>query len=275
MQDIQKRLWESEIQILDYIDSVCRENNIRYSLTYGSLIGAIRHGGFIPWDDDIDIMMPRCDYNKFIRLVKAEKSNEFCILQPGETVDYTNNFVKIVKNHTAFLQYERDREKKFHKGIFLDVFPVDNVPDNRFLQKIQFVAAAVNLLYARGYVSGTEGVTGFIEAILLRAPHGVQHKLRAFSERVLTAWKSRHTGYCFIACTIAETRILFHSQLFDELEEVPFEKKKYMITKMYDHFLRKQYGDYMKLPPENKRIWTHHPVLIDFEHNYEELEVNE
>lgn len=266
-----QQVWATEQEILDVIHKVCTENGLRYSLAYGTLIGAVRHKGFIPWDDDIDLMMPREDYEKLLAIWNQAAPKGYLLQNYHTYTDYTNNFAKIVKDHTTFLQKEEDRTASFHKGVFVDIFPGDRVAPGRFRQKIQYVACAVNLLYSRGYTSGAGGVMGMIERILLRIPRNKQIHFRDKAEKIISKWsKSNQLPYLF-SCTIDSSRLYYPSDMFDGESFISFCGKEYRCVNDYDKILRIQYGDYMQLPPEEERVWKHHPILIDFEHNYEEL----
>ena len=148
-EETQHRLWKVELDILDLIHKICVENDIKYSLAYGTLLGAIRHKGFIPWDDDIDVMMPRDDYNRFIELWDHIEHDGYVLIDEDCSPDYNNNFAKIRKDHTTFLQYWRQKERKFHKGIYVDIFPVDRKAPGVITSKIQYVFFSLHLLYNR------------------------------------------------------------------------------------------------------------------------------
>lgn len=105
------RLWEVELEILDVIHDVCVKYNLRYTLAFGTLIGAVRHNGFIPWDDDIDIVMPRKDYDKLISVWNTDVPSGYILQFKENSPDFEQNFVKIRKDHTAFLQEESERVK--------------------------------------------------------------------------------------------------------------------------------------------------------------------
>ena len=120
---LQRQIWATEQEILDVIHQVCTEYGLRYSLAYGTLIGAVRHKGFIPWDDDIDLMMPREDYEKLLAIWNEAAPKGYILQNTRTDPDFTQNFTKIRKDHTTFLQGESEREKHYHKGIFVDIFP--------------------------------------------------------------------------------------------------------------------------------------------------------
>lgn len=265
-------VWKVEQEILDVVHRVCVENNLRYSLAFGTLLGAVRHGGFIPWDDDIDIMMPREDYEKLIRIWKDIAPKGYILQDYRTDLDYTNNFAKIRKNHTTFLQTDDERNKKYHKGIFVDIFPADKVARGKIPRAIQYIACAINLLYSRGFTSGTKGMIGVIERFLLSTNPKNYPKRRQQAEKIIRYWNSDKSTEYFLPCVIEWCKEYYHpADMFDELEKIQFNGKEYYTVKDYDKILRLEYGDYMLLPPEEERTWKHHPILIDFEHNYDEL----
>lgn len=270
MENIQEKVWRTEQEILDVVHKICIENNLKYSLAYGTLIGAVRHQGFIPWDDDIDIMMPRDDYEKLLKIWNQIAPKGY-ILQDYHTDNgYTNNFAKIRKDNTTFLQDDSEREKEYHKGIFIDIFPGDRKAKGKIMSKIQFVAFAVNLLYSRGFSNGATGLLGQLEKFLLNVDKKKYFARKLKAEKLMTSWKSR-TAKIVFPCTIRSCKWEYPADLFDVVVEIPFNGKTYYATKKYDEYLRITYGDYMKLPPEDERVWTHHPIIVDFNHNYETI----
>lgn len=275
MNEIQKQItsvWKTEQEILDVIHSVCMQHGLRYSLAYGTLLGAVRHGGFIPWDDDIDLMMPREDYNKLLQIWDQAAPEGYLLLNGTTNRDYTNNFTKIVKDHTTFLQCPEDRGKTFHKGIFVDIFPGDRIAPGKAGRLLQYCACAANLLFSRGYTSGSGGVTGTMERILLCVPRRFHGGLCRATERCLSRWNGKvRTPYMF-PCTIGCCKKYYPEHLFENMGTIVFNGRTYQSVSDPDAVLRLEYGDYMQLPPEEQRVWTHHPIVIDFERNLEEIE---
>lgn len=275
MTDIQKQIkgvWQVEQEILDVFHKVCKENNLRYSLAYGTLLGAVRHGGFIPWDDDIDLMMPREDYDRLLRIWNSVAPEGYILMNRSAYADYTNNFSKIVKDHTTFLQCEEDRIKSFHKGIFIDIFPGDRVAPGKIRRNLQYYACAVNLLFSRGYTSGTGGIIGIAERLLLHFPKKLQHTLRRSTERYLSRWNGKIRAPYMFPCTIGCCKKYYPENLFDKMSTITFCGKTYQAVSDPDMILQLEYNDYMQLPPEEERTWKHHPILIDFERNLEEID---
>ena len=118
-----KKIHDVELEILGEVHKFCIKHKIRYSLYCGTMLGAVRHGGFIPWDDDIDICMLRDDYNRFIKLWSESNNQDYIIQNKENQALFTQSFTKIRKNHTAFLQ-PYDIAGQYHTGIFIDILPI-------------------------------------------------------------------------------------------------------------------------------------------------------
>ena len=121
------KLQATQTEILSVIDRICREHGVSYSLYAGSLLGAVRHQGFIPWDDDLDICMERSEYDRFLAAWKESPPEGFILQNKENTPSFTQSFSKIRKEHSTFLQYDWEASK-YHTGIFVDVFPMDRMP---------------------------------------------------------------------------------------------------------------------------------------------------
>ena len=143
-----RKLQLTQLKILEFFDGFCSKNNLKYSIVYGTLLGAVRHGGSIPWDDDIDVCMPREDYDKFLSLWKD--TDEYLVQNNDISNDFSQSFLKIRKKNTAFVQ-KTDLGKEYHKGIFVDVFPFDKVPKSKLKKTLQIFHAMLYQLYIRGY----------------------------------------------------------------------------------------------------------------------------
>ena len=262
--DLQK-IWDVELEILDQIDAFCRKHGLKYSLAYGTLIGAVRHGGFIPWDDDVDIVMPREDYEY---LLSHWDIPGFVLQNKRTNNDFNQNFSKVRKDHTTFIQNEFEKSVSYHTGIFVDIFPGDRVAPEGLQRKVQHFCCALDLLYSREFVSG--GRSSLVEKAFLAVPRKWRLKLIPLLDKEKQAWNTTESEY-FFPSTINDMKIYYLPELFSEMVEIEFADRKYMCVKSYDSFLREYYGDYMQYPPEEQRLLKHHPIIIDAEKNYSEM----
>ncbi len=263
-------VWKHEQEILDVVHKLCINNNLKYSLMFGSLLGAVRHGGFIPWDDDIDIIMPREDYEKLISLWPKEAPTGYLLQNKRTDSDFTQNFTKIRKDHTTFIQNEEEKKRKYHKGIFIDVFPADRVAPDCINRTFQYIANAINLLCARGYCSGNKGIIGGIEKIILNLPESLILKLYNNTEKYISRWNNNHKCKWYSPNTINVCRRYFTSDMFENIIMIRFNGAEYCCVRDYDKLLVIIYGNYLELPSVEERKWKHHPIVVDFENNYED-----
>ena len=168
MENTLRKLQLTQLEMLKVVDAFCKENDIQYSLYAGTLLGAVRHQGFIPWDDDLDICMSRENYNRFIELWTKDCPSGYIIQNKENTPEFTQSFTKIRKENTTFLQYEWEREK-YHTGIFIDIFPIDRIPDKGLRLMMYKLHCMIYQLYTREFVpSKSNKVVQLVSGILLK-----------------------------------------------------------------------------------------------------------
>ena len=271
MKDSLRRVQQTELDILEVVHNICVENNLKYSIAYGTLIGAVRHHGFIPWDDDIDICMPREDYERFIKIWPSYQFDGYILQNLDTDEDFTQNFTKIRKKNTTFFQ-KGEEKYKYNKRIFIYIFPGDRVPNSSIKRKIQYVYMAVNLLYSRKFKSRSSNkIISLIENILFLMPKSKYRKYAKIAEKHIKKYnRNGKLNYVF-ASTLDTTKKYYPNDIFVNRVLLEFEGKQFYAYKEYDQCLRIEYGDYMQLPPKEERVWKHTPQLIDFEHEYTEL----
>ena len=266
-----KEVKKTELNILSTGDDFCRKNNINYSLAYGTLLGAVRHKGFIPWDDDIDIWMTRKNYNKFIKTWEQNPVQGYILQNTDLEEDFSQNFTKIRKDNTAFIQTEEEKTTNYHKGIFIDIFPLDRVAKTPSKIAVQKFYAMLTMLFYRKYAPPTEkGLKKYISKFFLRivpkskyenARKHFENRYLSLSGDVDCSWLSNST--------YIDLSIYYDSDMMDDYTFLQFEGRNFMSVSNWDHALKMQYGDYMQLPPEKDRVWKHHPIFIDLKNNYE------
>lgn len=252
-----------EISILDEIDRFCKERGITYFLFVGTLLGAVRHKGFIPWDDDIDICMKREDYEKFFHDFNINRDDSLFAVNCDNDDEYYLASGKVIETRTLLIE-EKDAAPI---GVYVDVFPLDRLPNN----KVKF-----NWLYARTFL---------LNAVLIaknmddrpRAAYKMMFRdgLRLLSKKIsrtqilkcISTLAQKYNG-CDSCTKIGDISVftygmreLYDAVDFSETVELEFEGKYYTAPSGYKNILSKTFGDYMQLPPVEKQI-SHHPHKV-------------
>lgn len=239
------------LNALEYFHNICTKEGIKYSLYGGTLIGAVRHKGFIPWDDDIDVAMTRAEYEKLKNVIDKYQSDEFLFNYKGDRVPELN-YRNAVEYGTMT-----------YNGLGVDIYIIDNLPDNNFLRKclilrmkiLQGMMKKGKLNYWKTY--SFKGKILVIATKILGAGISL-NRLCEIYEKLSQKYNKKETKNKFVSNDLyAVFAKPFDKNDFDEYIAVPFEDKKFFIFKKFDPILRTQYGDYMQLPPEKDRHFYH------------------
>lgn len=249
-----KKLWQVELGCLEEVKRICKKHNIKYFAGCGTLLGAVRHQGFIPWDDDIDLVMPREDYARFCQIAPKEIQAPY-FFQHYSTQDVNNWFVRIRNsNTTGCTQHEYDRLKnktEYNCGIFLDIFPLNYVPENKLKIKWQALCKHVSTAALYGYLSQKHAKAAgekpkLSKSLLISKLFRLfmdEDKLKQTVYNARDMYKSEKKVGLISSFGHLE-RFIWDSNLFDEVVELPFEDTTICCPKEYDKILRKSYGDY-------------------------------
>ncbi len=250
------------MQIMKDIDDICRRNNIDYYLNGGSAIGAIRHKGFIPWDDDLDIMMTFDNYERFIKACREQLDPEKYYVQEG-LKDWPLNYTKIKLIGTCFDEREAYVKDERQRGIFVDVFKMDNTSSNRLLQFWQYACAKYRVCYLMS--KRTYKSAGWKKKLFMASafPQNIGF-IRRFFEWQSELYNGKNTVY--IASFYESKRFkkcIFRREVFGTPKRVEFEGTMLPVPAEYDSYLTTTFGNYMQLPPEEERKLKH-LTKIDF-----------
>lgn len=267
--DKEKQLREHQkvmLEMLKIIDSICKKNKISYMLFAGTALGAVRHEGFIPWDDDLDIIMLRQDYEKFMHVAPKELDADRYFLQKEFSEHWPMFFSKLRKNNTACIERYIPRDEKVHQGVYIDIFPCDNLSNNKIKRNLQFLASKMIIaksIKKRGYLTDSK----LKKIVLLVSDIFPKRWLLEFvrNEKELDS-DYVHT---FFAAASKYEKNIFPREWFKNRTEKLFEGEYYPISKNYKEMLTKIYGDYMILPSETERKCKVHAEILDLEHSYE------
>lgn len=242
-----------QLDLLDIIDMFCRKYDIKYSLGYGSLIGAIRHKGFIPWDDDIDVFMLRTEYEKLLDILRQQTEYPFLTVLDSSLNEYYYPFAKIIDNRTI----AKMEDNTTPHGIWVDVFPLDNLPNAslkcKSLQKRCLLYRAVVISMTTDF-TGVHSIKKILSKKVLSMYAAVVGK-KAFLKKYIKLQKknnSQNSDYVGNLFTPYKNEC-YPRDWFNEYQDVEFEGKTYKAISQYDKYLTLVYGDYMTVPPKNKR----------------------
>lgn len=248
------------LQVLEELDRYCTLNGINYSLAYGTLLGAVRHQGFIPWDDDIDIMMPRYDYNKFITQYNQNSVNFRYRIRASEN---ESNFPYPFAKFEDTCTYAEDLGIT-NIGVSIDIFPYDSIPVsineiNRIVKKSRLILncyAIKNLQWRKGRNVMKNLFLLVAKMFLITISYDFLHKC------ILNLVAKKNCATTTVGCIfgVYGKKEIMPENIFQDYINLTFEGKEFRCIKSYNKFLESIYGDYMELPPIKERV-SHHSVI--------------
>ncbi len=258
-----KEIKQIQLEELTYLHEFCVENGLTYYLAYGTLIGAVRHKGYIPWDDDIDVWMPRSDYDKLIELTERFNNEDLELLSYEKEKKYCFEWAKVCSKKT--IVWPSRFNNGFLYGISIDVFPLNEIDYKGSLENAITVNESDHkklIDMMNGYKLYTDGnKSNLLKSILkkvrfklLELKKGrLQDKLLDFFDK--NDFKMKDGKY--YQTFLCSERKVYKREWFKDPIELEFEGRKFFAPKNYDKILTLVYGDYMKLPPKEKRITNH------------------
>ena len=245
------------LEMIDEVDRICRKNNIVYFLEGGTALGQVRHGGFIPWDDDVDLGMLRNDYNKFIEIAKKELNPMYVVQTHDNEPLYTNFHLKIRKLYTIYPQgYNKDYK---YKGIQLDIFPFDNIPDNKIVRylyqrRVRLFRRFIVILVKPVHGSILKRLGQMIIKYLMKICYGDSY--RRYFEGLCVKYNEKETQCVtsHISHYSWKKNLAIRRDSILPVKDVQFEDRSYMQMNVPTDLLTEKFGsNYMELPPEGKR----------------------
>ncbi len=242
-----KELRQAQLIMLDMLvefDAICKKHNLKYWLDSGTLLGAVRHQGFIPWDDDIDLSMPIEDYNKFIEIGASELSENIFFQTKETDPNFKFDYIKLRSNRASIVEFhEESREVGYHQGVFVDIFPMLTLPNSEFHKK-----------FYHGIFESIRSVS----AISLHTPNGEDYP--EIREKLVKALSLMHQGWdkkdlkVIYGGEMPDVAVWFDIEEMFPLSKIEFEGLEFYAPKNPQHYLSSIYSfDFMELPPLDKR----------------------
>lgn len=264
IRDVQDKI----LEIMLYIDKLCRENGIVYYIMGGTALGAVRHGGFIPWDDDLDIFMTPDQYKKF-KGVFEQKNSQMFVLQEWRTVPDYLEYAKVRMNGTTFIETCFKDRKDMHHGIYVDIMILHKAPIYPIKQRIIYLQSKFVTLYAlsmRNWKPKTRAQA--LVLFLIKFLPGKAIAKRCYKSIYKYDILKDKFVWCYFITPAKFKQGIFDASFFDEPIDITFENNALLGPKRIKKYLSYRYGDYMKLPSEEKRKAAVHAELYDTEKNY-------
>ena len=265
-----RQVQDKILDIMKYIDKLCRENGIVYYIMGGTALGAIRHGGFIPWDDDLDIFMTPTEYEKFKAAFEKDNSSDF-MLQEWKTTPSYLEYAKVRMNGTTFIEECFKERKDMHHGIYVDIMILHKVPKNKLIQKLVYYESKFVTLYAlsqRNWKPKSKS-----QAFVLKSLKIMPCKLMAKTfYKYIYKYDDRTDDfmYCYWITPAKFRNGLFDATFFSEPIDIPFEDTKLLGSAKIKEYLEYRYGDYMRLPSEEAQKAAVHAMIFDIQKDYSE-----
>ena len=255
---VDQRVQQVELDMLKHIHSFCQEHGLTYYIAWGTFLGAMRHGGFIPWDDDVDIVMPREDYMKLISL-SGKLDEKYHLACTETTPDYQFSFAKLEYRYSRLV--EKNYPEGRHGGVYIDIFPLDPITSNPLLQRLQIWTNVIWKIKShslhRFYDTNTK-LNWFWKAAgaLMRMKYGND------SHSFHVKWEKKHSHPVNDSEWVAEffdadMNGVMRRELYGKGRLYTFEDAKFVGPEKADEYLTHAYGDWRKLPPEEKRRAFH------------------
>lgn len=259
-----------QLELMEELRRLCEKHSLKFFALYGTLLGAVRHRGFIPWDDDLDLGMVRTDYEKLLEVTRTELSDRYFFQSVNSDDDYYSPLGKLRKNGTVFNERTSGTGRQ-HRGIFIDLFPLDAKPRHTAGQLIQRGSTYVlkRLLMIKGGYEigfGRRGVRRMIRMLAALVSRITSRNWLSKSlDRQMTRFaEDRPRKYVSIAGPYSYDRQTIEAEWVNDLVEIRFENTTIPAFRQAHQYLTRMYGDYMELPPSSEQVGHHTLIELEF-----------
>ncbi len=254
-------LQEKVFSIFVEFDRICRKYDIKYSMEGGTLLGAVKYQDYVPWDDDIDVIMKRDEYEHFLKVAPKELDEKFFLQSYNNVSEFPLNYAKLCLNGTEIYDYEYSHLKKMHHGIFMDIFPIDNVTRRGVKRQCLLTGAFTAVRRLKLKLGSLRGAKLIIYKVLSILPLTFLIKIEQY---LCTLNNNKKTEFRYEVCNPNKNFRAMPFDLYEEYTELTFRNKKFLAVKEYDDFLKSRFGkNYMEeLPPPEKRKPSHSTNIV-------------
>lgn len=254
---ILRKVQLTQLEIYKQVNDIAQKNHIQVYLYAGTLLGAVRHQGFIPWDDDLDIAVPREEYAHLMECLQTELSEAYWLQNYETDPQYWQPFAKVRKKGTLFKEAALENVEDSKCGIWIDIFPLDKAPKNKGfgISVRRYLAETIALSLRKEILKQPMGSFSrrYIPALLFWGIFPVKMRKKIQCKVMKWGGKRKAPYYVDLSGTEPLRKLIFPAEWFQSQEKLHFEDGEYGVPKAYAQFLTQLYGDYMTPPPENKR----------------------
>ena len=251
-----EKLQDMVYSIFQEFDRICQKYDIHYTMEGGTLLGAVKYGGFVPWDDDIDVVMKRPEYEKFLAVAPGELDGKFFLQSYNNVPEFPLNYAKLCLNGTEIYDYAYTHLKTMHHGVFMDIFPIDEVKPEKLRKHCSAVGILTGARKTKLKVIRPAGIRKVIYGGLALLP---MKTLIGMIDRRCKKYNGKNTGYFYEVCNANKKFPAMPAEIYNETIRLSFRDGKYEASAQYDRFLQSRFGEnYMDtLPPEEARKPSH------------------
>ena len=266
-----KPIWDATMEVFTHFSKVCEENDLRYFGAFGTALGAVRHQGFIPWDDDFDVLMPREDYDKFLRIAENALPEYLRLVTWENTPEYPHIFAKVMDTREPVVAgIEAKVGFPLNQGVFIDIFPIDGFPVTFFARKMWWftylfyrcVEWGIQKRKSKTFVQRVERILGFAACLMMPRIRS-QRDFMPYLERLARKVPYKGSVWCGYMLDHSFFKPHIHStSVFAESKLVDFYNGSIRLAQDIDSYLKVEYGDYLKLPPSDKQKPHHRNQFV-------------
>lgn len=258
LSELQERVYRIFVEF----DRICRKHDIKYSMEGGTLLGAVKYKNFVPWDDDIDVIMIREEYDRFLEVAPNELSKQYFLQSYNNVRQFPLNYAKLCDNDTCIYDYDYTHLTKMNHGIFIDIFPIDNVIPSKLSKQLHIVGMLTSARKTKLKINF--GKVGLLKKVIFGMLSILPMSFLCNQiDKCCSKYNKKKTDYRYEVCNSNKKFSPLPYEIYEELVELDFRDSKFYAIKEYDRFLQSRFGEnyLMELPDENLRKPSHNPNI--------------